>query len=780
MRENINLKVPIIFILIFFILSFVGQFFLYIKKNIIYGLIFFGLGLISLIITELISKPEKDIFSGFFDENKENTPDKPSFFELFIFLTIIVISVFFRFYKIDQIPIGLHRDETAFAYDAMKIMKGENTLGTGTSLPIYVRSVADNPALNVYALTAWFKIFGVGVTEARTAMGFLGVLGVIALYFLLRLIGGIQTAIIGAFLYSYFYYNVVFNRIMFHAGIASLYLIICLYFFFRLFKYMAWSDFILFGITLGLTQHTYYASRAIPVIFGIILIYLLIIRKSYITKNIKKLTVSVLIAFLIFAPLGLYFIQYKNFSHRIIGHFLFNKNNIDTEVQKAIAQKRADLMKNKKNITDNIKLTLPDKILLYLKIYMDSAKKTLLIYNLYGDYGFGIYNSNAMPMAGFITGVFIITGIGYFAFRAITGSVFAGIIMIMFLGFAHGGIMFVDAPHASRTILAMPIAIIIAAFLLSRVYIHLRNQFQQKTNVFLIILFFIMITVDMVDNYYKYFFVYGKDPSKWISTEAWRRKSAEKLIELQKIEEKRGKKIVAVLPYEFMLPDFELIYEKVKNKVAQRFIIGKTFPAPVNTDADYYIYMMPAFWEVSILSAFQKVYPNGEYIPVYKPYTDNELGFIIYKVSKEEIQSFDTAKLKNGLRFVAYNKNGEKTADRIDPVIFYDWFDPGFEAGEFYASWTGSINIDRTGIYTFYIQAMGHQIYELYIDDEKLISNKPEYRAWRGETTINLKEGLHKIKITYSGLDRGYFYFQMKNPRNNYDQLVPHEMLVPF
>src|SRR5206468_7060771 len=64
--------------------------------------------------------------------------------------------------------------------------------------------------------------------------------------------------------------------------------------------------FVAIGLTMGLAQYMYYASRVMPIIAAPLLVYLWRERKVSLTQ----LTVTVLAALVAFAPLGAYFLRH--------------------------------------------------------------------------------------------------------------------------------------------------------------------------------------------------------------------------------------------------------------------------------------------------------------------------------------------------------------------------------------------------------------------------------------------------------------------------------------
>ncbi len=96
----------------------------------------------------------------------------------FIFLSIIILSVFFRFYLIGQMPGGLFPDEAANGLDI-------NSMQRGDLQPFYERGNG-REALFFYMLWGSVELFGKGPWQHHIISALVGVLAVIFTFFLTR------------------------------------------------------------------------------------------------------------------------------------------------------------------------------------------------------------------------------------------------------------------------------------------------------------------------------------------------------------------------------------------------------------------------------------------------------------------------------------------------------------------------------------------------------------------------------------------------------------------
>ena len=102
-----------------------------------------------------------------------------------ILILIICLSVFLRFYKLNEIPTGFHHDEVSQAYNAFAL----GTTGHdrySQSFPLLFRAFGSyQPPLYTYLSIIPIKIFGNTMFAARFVSAFFGVLIVIFTYLII-------------------------------------------------------------------------------------------------------------------------------------------------------------------------------------------------------------------------------------------------------------------------------------------------------------------------------------------------------------------------------------------------------------------------------------------------------------------------------------------------------------------------------------------------------------------------------------------------------------------
>jgi len=741
----------IYFSLISLFLAIIGQWNFYVLKKPIFGIVFFILAAIIFIVSDFFLLNKNDSFS-IYEKNESVDYDINKRTEIIFLIIVIAVSIFYRFYDISNVPIGCFRDEGKLALDSYYIMKEKQPMDARQKYPVYIHGLTDNPAMFNYIMSAGFKLIGSGVVEARVITAFLSVLGIISFYFLLRFLFGIKIALFGLLFLSFMRWHITFSRLILHPSFAIFVFIIFLYFLFKTLKEEKLYQFLFLGLALGLSQHTYQAARAIPFAILLLLIFWFFKKPDFLIKNYKKLIILIIVFFIVFSPLLLYISKhYDEFMARAKWHYIFNEVN----------------MRQFSEAKGNLK---------YIKIYLENAKKTLLMFNMVGPGSYFPYNTGNMPMLDFWIGIFAFLGFGYTLFRFFTFSKFAIILITLFAVFMHGGILFADAPHAARTILTLPFFILFTCVFLEKVYFQLKEFKYTKTKYIIYILFAGIIIFSAIENYDKYFNKYGKHPFAWDMFESDKRKAAEYFLSL-------GNNWHGVLDPTYMhgnlgvTAEFDIVMSKVKEKNYEKFVINENFPANPELNKNY-TYILNAEY-IDLLSLFKKVYPGGKYKPFYKKYNENVLSFFAYEVPLEEIKKSGKIYFKNGLRGRYYNGllwEGEPVIERVDPVIYFCWDASPPIKPDFSVAWSGKIKAEKEGEYTFTVNTW--QNFELYIDNNLVLQNKLGNTNPIIEKKILLKKGLHKIKINYNQSVGGFVYLYWIQPGDK-KKILMDDFLLP-
>jgi len=227
---------------------------------------------------------------------------------VFLSMIIAVISAgaFFRFWKLGEIPPGIHYDEAYNGIDAIKTMESGD-------YKIFYPENNGREGLWIAMIALSFKFFGVSVFTFRMVSAFVGTATLIGFFLLLRRIGLAKLSVflgLSALCFSFWHLN--FSRIMYRGILVPFLLIWIFYFFFQGLsnKKYSWIWMTGAGLLTGLGFYTYISFRVMPLIFIIIaLAYLILQRKKFLKKQWKNILIILAGAVIAVAPLFYYFVS---------------------------------------------------------------------------------------------------------------------------------------------------------------------------------------------------------------------------------------------------------------------------------------------------------------------------------------------------------------------------------------------------------------------------------------------------------------------------------------
>ena len=223
-------------------------------------------------------------------------------------IAIVLIAIIFRFAAFNQVPPGLHYDEAIDAKLAQEIRSG--------AWPIYFEEGWGREPLYHYLVAFTLNIIPDPTSALRLVSGVLGLVQLLAAYFLFRKLFGVSTALIGAAWLAVLFWTVSTSR----AGLRNITLttlatLTALAFWQMLQEAggkrqdgsaLHLATCILPGVLLGLTLYTYQPSRVVPLIYVLFVAYLFWRERDLIKANWKGLALFFCIATLVAAPLFIY------------------------------------------------------------------------------------------------------------------------------------------------------------------------------------------------------------------------------------------------------------------------------------------------------------------------------------------------------------------------------------------------------------------------------------------------------------------------------------------
>ena len=262
-------------------------------------------------------------------------------------LALIVIScigLFLRVICLDRFPPGISWDEISHGYNAYSILKtGFDEWG---KFPLSnFRAYGDYPlALNLYLTIPFIAVFGLNEFSIRLPHALLGVLTIVASYFLsLGLTKNKNISLLTAFLVAIEPWHLFFSRFVAQSNLAVFFLTASAAAFFHREKNKYLLPLSL--AFLGLSVYSYHTTRIFsPILFLVaVLIFRKDLMKNYFKKStVRKLTLLVLITF--FLPLPYLLLQPESRA-RSSEVFLIDQGVVNKIIEKRFSSHYPDTIK---------------------------------------------------------------------------------------------------------------------------------------------------------------------------------------------------------------------------------------------------------------------------------------------------------------------------------------------------------------------------------------------------------------------------------------------------
>ena len=186
---------------------------------------------------------------------------------------IVIIALFLRFYQLGINPPSLDWDEVSMGYNAYSILQtGADEYGN--KFPLSIRSFDDyKPALYTYLTVPFIKIFGLNELAVRVPSAIIGVLSVLAIYFLVKEL--LQKwdrryrepiALMSAFFLAISPWHLQFSRVGFEATVGLFFAVAAFTTFLYGLDNRRWL--VVSGLFTGFSAYTYHSERIfVPLLF---------------------------------------------------------------------------------------------------------------------------------------------------------------------------------------------------------------------------------------------------------------------------------------------------------------------------------------------------------------------------------------------------------------------------------------------------------------------------------------------------------------------------------
>ncbi len=215
-----------------------------------------------------------------------------------VVVAILLLGFALRVYDLTGTPQGISGDELYYYDDARLVLRGQ--------FPVYFPNNFGHEPMFQYGLAAFTRLLGQRAFTSRYTAVFGGMLGLALAYALAKRLFNRRSALVTMALFATVFWSLFLTRVGLRAFTFPVMTMFGLYALYRALQDRSWRWTIAAGVLNGLTMYTYVASRVFPGIVVGWLLILLIFNRSFLSRNLARLGIFMVLAVAVWLPLMLY------------------------------------------------------------------------------------------------------------------------------------------------------------------------------------------------------------------------------------------------------------------------------------------------------------------------------------------------------------------------------------------------------------------------------------------------------------------------------------------
>ena len=234
-------------------------------------------------------------------QGTHNTPDAPppgTALETALFVGVVLLAVGLRLWRLQDLPFEIKDDE----------------LSTGIFGHLYLRQGSpsifsllwdghDLPGLWFAAIGASFAAFGHTLAALRLPAALAGAMTVIPFYGLVRAVWGRVAALSGASVLAFSASNLEYSRVTVNNIVTAVFWASCFFFLLRGLRRRRPLDWVLAGLSGGLSEYGYYGTRILSPLLAVFFVYMLIVHWQQTRRSLGLFGLLLLSYLVAFGPL---------------------------------------------------------------------------------------------------------------------------------------------------------------------------------------------------------------------------------------------------------------------------------------------------------------------------------------------------------------------------------------------------------------------------------------------------------------------------------------------
>ena len=230
--------------------------------------------------------------------------------EIALLSLLFLLALFSRVWNLKNFPNNIYPDEIMTGVVATQSYVSPTTPRT----PVFgtLWSGIDLPALWFWLVAAFIDLGGTSLATLRLPAALFGAATVVPLYALLRGTWGRYAATAGSTMMAFSVSNIHYSRLALNNIVTQFFWTLCFLFVLRGLRSRRPGDWILAGLTAGLSEYFYYGTRLLPFILAMFMLFLLAVHWKQAAQYAAGFLSFAAAYFVGFGPLLIHFVRNPN------------------------------------------------------------------------------------------------------------------------------------------------------------------------------------------------------------------------------------------------------------------------------------------------------------------------------------------------------------------------------------------------------------------------------------------------------------------------------------
>ena len=393
-----------------------------------------------------------------------------------ILVLIILVSIFFRFYRLNSLPPGLHPDEAANGLDIFRMIDHHDFR------PLY-NTNGPREALFFYLQAIFVLIMGNTILALRMAPAIIGVAGVYAVYLWSKSWFGQRVGLLSAAIMAVNPWAVTITRDGFRASMTPLMVALTLWAYTLALRTRKTKWFVIAGGIMSLGMYTYLSFKLFPLALVVIWSFMELWRKDIVKPLRKQLVISLVAFVIVLIPMGIYAIKHPGDVFARAGGVSFLEPSLNHGHP--------------------------------IQTLFSTIGKTALMFNVHGDENYR-QNLGGAPELNIFVGLMFLFGI-ILCLTRLNKTRYFGLLVVFAVMLLPEVLTAEGIPHALRAIGAMPEALILAAvgidYMLERWYATFPiNAAARSAGLGIVV---VLLLLSLYQGYEQYFVAWANSPQTY-------------------------------------------------------------------------------------------------------------------------------------------------------------------------------------------------------------------------------------------------------------------------